>query len=391
MSITLSGGRLIDARGEHGSVITFANDRIMSVSDAHGPTTIDIDGLLVLPGFVDVHTHGGGGYNLHTTDLHEIAAFMRWAPSTGTTAFLIGVVGVPDMLPEAQIRAAVTAIAAPSAGAEAVGIHLEGPYMNVDKRGAHDPAWLRTPDSAETERLLALSEGHLRLITLAPELPNAEAMVKRLAAAGVTVSIGHTDATYDQARAAIPWGITHATHCFNAMRPLLHREPGPLGAIVECDQVRGELIADGIHVHPAAARMLLRALGPERAIIVTDALACAGLPGAEFTFAGQTARVIDGVARLRDGTITGSVLTLDQALRNVVQIMGVPLHAAVGMVTRNPAQAAGVAERKGLLQPGFDADMVLLDHDLQLQATICRGSLAWASAPWRARLRALPH
>jgi N-acetylglucosamine-6-phosphate deacetylase len=170
------------------------------------------------------------------------------------------------------------------------------------------------------------------------------------------------------------------------MRPLHHREPGALGAIVEAAQVRGELIADGVHVHPAALRVMLRALGPQRTIIVTDALACAGLPEAVFEFAGQPARVIDGVARLADGTITGSVLTMDQALRNLVTVIGVPLHEAVGMLTLNPAHSAGVAERKGRLQPGYDADLLLLDADLRLHATICRGHLAYVSDEWKPRL-----
>ncbi len=341
--------------------------------------------MIVVPGFIDVHTHGGGGHSLHTDAPGQIQAYARWAPSTGTTAFLVGIVGVPAALPESQIKAAVAAIERGEPGAEAVGIHLEGPYINVERRGAHDPSWLRLPNESEAQQILALARGHLRLVTLAPELPNAATMIHQLVEAGVTVSIGHTDATYEQAREAIPLGITHATHCFNAMRPLHHRAPGALGAIVEAEQVRGELIADGKHVHPAALRVLLRALGPHRTIIVTDALACAGLPDAVFEFGGQSARVIDGVARLADGTMTGSVLTMEQALRNLVTTIGVPLPEAVGMLTRNPAQSAGVADRKGRLRPGYDADLLLLDGTLRLQATICRGRLAYATDAWQQR------
>ena len=390
MRLTLRHARLVDAQGEQPhAALTIDGAQIVAAA-ADADDAIDLREMIVTPGFVDVHTHGGGSFNLHTTDVSEIHAYARWAPQTGTTAFLIGVVGIPHSLPEAQLQTAIAAIEAGGPGAEMLGIHMEGPYMSVKRRGAHDPAWLRAPDAAETEHLLALTSGHLRLITLAPELPNAAAMIQRLVAAGVTVSMGHTDVSYEEARDAIPLGITHATHCFNAMRPLLHREPGPLGAIVEADTVRGELIADGVHVHPAALRVMLRALGPERAIIVTDALSCAGLPDAEFTFGGQPARVIDGVARLSDGTITGSVLTMSQALRNLVELVGVPLAAAVGMLTLNPARSAGVAERKGRLQPGYDADLLIFDRDLQLQATICRGKLAFATAVWRDRLAALP-
>ena len=243
----------------------------------------------------------------------------RWAPHTGVTAFLVGIVGTPGDLPEPQIRAAAAAIEEWHAGAEAepLGIHLEGPYISVERRGAHLPSWLRTPDPVETERILSLANGHLRLVTLAPELPGAHDMITRLVEEGITVSIGHTDASYEQALEAIALGATHATHCCNAMRPLLHRDPGPLGAIALSPAVAGELIADGVHVHPAMAQVLIKLLGSDRTILITDALAGAGSDNGAFEFAGQRARVVGGAARLSDGTLTGSVLTMDQALRNV--------------------------------------------------------------------------
>lgn len=391
-SYLLQCGRVVSGTSDsEARRIAIHGDRITGIDseDQAGEIVLDLQDAIVTPGFVDVHVHGGGGFNLHTQDADEIRAYARWAPSSGTTSFLIGTVGVPDTLPEAELRAAVAAVEQPGPGAEALGIHLEGPYINVLRRGAHDPSWLRTPNDQETTQLLAMAGGHLRLITIAPELPGAIEMIRRLVAEGVTVSIGHTDATYEQARDAIKEGITHATHCFNAMRPLLHREPGALGAIIEAATVRGEIIADGVHVHPAAMRVLTAALGPERTVVVTDALSAAGLPDAVFTFGGQAARVIDGVARLADGTITGSVLTTAQGLRNMVQITAVSLADAVRMLTINPALSARVDRRKGRIEAGYDADLLLFDNDLGLQATICRGRLAYVSDTWRERLAPL--
>jgi N-acetylglucosamine-6-phosphate deacetylase len=347
---------------------------------------VDSGGAIVMPGFIDVHTHGGGGYNLHTTSVDEILAYTRWAPATGVTSFLVSVVGTPGALPEPQLHAAVEAIKRAGVGAEPLGIHLEGPYINVERRGAHLPSWLRMPDIQETERLLALTDGQLRLIALAPELPGAAAMISRMVDAGVTVSIGHTDATYEQTLEAIQLGVTHATHCCNAMRPLHHREPGPLGAIAQSSQVHGELITDGVHVHPAMLRIMVKILGIERTIVVTDALAAAGIGDATFEFAGQPAQVVRGVARLEDGTITGSILTMDQALRNILQMTGVTLPQAASMLTWNPARSIHVDQRKGLLQPGFDADLLVFDSDLELQATICRGEIRYATPDWQQRL-----
>ena len=393
MRWTLQGAHLVDADFElPGGDLTIDGARIQAVGAPDGApgAVIDASAMLVMPGFIDVHTHGGGGYNLHTVSAEEIQAYARWAPTTGVTSFLIGVVGVPGALPEAQLSAAAAAIASWAGGAEPLGIHLEGPYLHVKRRGAHMTSWLRLPDVGELERVLALSGGHLRLMTLAPELPGAAPMMRRLVEAGVTVSLGHSDATYEQTQEAILLGMTHATHCCNAMRPLLHRDPGPLGAIAQAPQVAGEVIADGVHVHPAMLAILVKILGPQRMIIITDALSAAGLAeDTQFDFAGQPAQLLHGAARLADGTLTGSVLTMDLALRNIVQMTGATLQEAVGMLTSNPARAARVAGRKGHLQSGCDADLVILDRALTLQATICQGKVAFATDAWRARLSAL--
>src|SRR5258707_9995627 len=389
MRFTLRDAHLIDATTDIArGAITIDGTLIQAIErpeyalDRH-EKIIDAADMLVMPGYIDVHTHGGGGYNLHTTDAGEIRSYARWVPETGVTSFLITIVGVAGSIPEQQLRAAVEALDDGVTGAAPLGIHLEGPYINVTRRGAHQPAWLRMPDESETEQLLALTHGHLRLLTLAPELPGASALIRRLVDAGITVSMGHTDANYEQAREAIQLGVTHVTHCFNAMRPLLHRAPGPLAAATESEGVYGEVIADGVHVHPAAVNALVKLLGPGRTILITDALAAAGVPEASFDFAGQPAQVIRGAARLADGTITGSILTMDQALRNVLEMTEVTLPQAVGMLTLNPARAAQVSHRKGRLQAGYDADLLILDSSLTLQATICCGTVSFASNEWR--------
>ncbi len=390
MRFTLHGAHLVDAISEiSGGDITIDGAHIQAVGagiEAQGKV-VDATEMIVMPGFIDVHTHGGGGYNLHTLDMEEIHAYARWVPRTGVTSFLIGVVGTPGALPEGQLSAAAAAIDSLTSGAEPLGIHLEGPYISAHRRGAHMVSWLRTPDASETERVLTLAGGHLRLITLAPELPGAAIMIRQMVDAGVTVSIGHTDATYEQTVEAIQLGITHATHCCNAMRPLHHRDPGPLGAIAQAPQVFGELIADGVHVHPAMMDILVKLLGPERTIVITDALSAAGMAGdASFEFAGQPAQLISGAARLADGTITGSVLTMDQALRNMLHMTESTLQEAVRMLTINPAQAVHVSSRKGRLQPGYDADLVIFDRSFTLQATIAQGAVAFATDTWQERL-----
>ncbi len=387
MRLTLRAARLVDALTDlPAGDITIDDERIVAIG-AVGTGTgeiIDVHGSLVVPGFIDVHTHGGGGFALHTRDAEEIRAYARWVPTTGVTAFLAGVVGTPHALPTAQIAAAVQATSDPGPGAEMLGIHLEGPYLSPGRRGAHPLVWLRLPDPVETETLLQLSAGQLRVLTLAPELPGAHALISRLVEQGVTVSIGHTDATYEQTEEALALGITHATHCFNAMPPLLHRVPGPLAALLRAPSVRGEIIVDGIHVHPAVVDLLFTLLGPQRTVVVTDALAVAGLPAdATFEFAGQTARVQCGAAYLTDGTLSGSVLTMHQALQNLLSMTHATLSEAIGMLTHNPAQVAGVATHKGLLATGYDADLLLLDaSSLRIQATLCRGQLAYVSDQW---------
>lgn len=390
--VIFDGATVVGGIGEEtGAALAIDTESGRIVDPARGARRVDAHGLLALPGFVDVHTHGGGGYRLHTTEPDEILAYARWAPTGGTTAFLITPVGVAAGLPLAQLTAAATAIERwqPGDGAEPLGIHLEGPFVNPARRGAHPADWLRLPCVAEAQALIEAARGRLRLVTLAPELPGAAGVMRAFLAAGVRVSIGHTDADYDTARDAIAHGASQLTHAFNAMPGLLHRAPGPLGAAIESERARAELIGDAVHVHPAAMRGLIRALGPERTVVITDAQPAAAVEpreDAHFDFAGQEAHVAGGVARLADGTIAGSIVTMAGALRNLVGPVGASLPEAATMLSRNPAEVAGAGERKGRLAPGYDADLLLFDQALRLHAAYCRARLAFATGDWTARL-----
>jgi N-acetylglucosamine-6-phosphate deacetylase len=260
------------------------------------------------------------------------------------------------------------------------GIHLEGPYLSAAHRGAHDRACLRRPDARELQRLLAAADGTVRMVTLAPELPAALELVRVSVAAGALAAVGHTDATYDETRAAIDAGATVATHLFNGMRPLHHRDPGPAAALLEDDRVTIELINDGVHLDPAIGRLAFSAAGPDRVALITDAIAGTGMGDGVYQLGPVTVRVIGGVARLEDRpSIAGSVLTMDVALRRAVRDIGLPLADAVRAAASTPARALGLNARVGSIEVGKDADLVVLDDELAPVAVMARGT--WVKGP----------
>jgi N-acetylglucosamine-6-phosphate deacetylase len=341
-----------------------------------GAQTFDLSGLTLAPGFIDIHVHGGAGFSLITEDPEEIRSYARWVVSRGVTGFLATLVGAP--LPQMK-RWLATAAAADEdvdGGARPLGVHLEGPFVNPARRGALPAEGLRPPAVAEFLALAEAAQGRLKVITLAPELPGAADLIAAARERGVAVSMGHTDATYEQALEAIEWGVRQATHCFNGMRPFHHRDPGCLGAILSSPMLSAELIADGVHVHPGAMALLLAAKGPQRTILVTDGIAAAGLADGAYALAGEAIQVRDGVASLPDGTLAGSVATMDQAVRNMVRLGLAPLAQAVRMASSNPAAALGLGQRLGRVAPGFAADLVALDESLEVAMTFVGGEPA---------------
>jgi N-acetylglucosamine-6-phosphate deacetylase len=262
-------------------------------------------------------------------------------------------------------------------GAEGLGIHLEGPFLNPAKKGAFNVAWLRPPTLGEADDLLRAGRGWIRQVTLAAELPGASEVAARFRAEGVVVSLGHTDSDYEVASAALRGHFTHVTHTFNAQRGFSHREPGALGAILASDRVTAELIADTIHVHPGAMKVLLRCLGTDRVVLITDAMAAAGLGDGRYDLVGETVMVRGGRATLLDGTIAGSTASLSECVRNVHQKVGVPLPESVKMASLNPARAMGLADRLGSITVGKDASLTVVDENWNVQLTMVSGRVVY--------------
>jgi N-acetylglucosamine-6-phosphate deacetylase len=340
-----------------------------------GDELVDAEGLVLAPGFVDLHVHGAAGYDLLTGGSEALAAVAAFLVRTGCTAFLPTTVAAPWDETRAALAVWAEACARPPEGARPVGIHLEGPFLNPQRAGMQPRAHLRLPDAAWAEALLGAGRGWVRTVTLAPELPGGQELVASLARRGVAVSLGHSEARYEEVVEAVARGARRVTHAFNAMSALHHRAPGLVGALLDLEGLAAEAIADGVHLHPAVLRLLWRTKGWRRVALVTDAMAGAGAPDGVYRFGGQEVRVADGAARLADGTLAGSVVTLDRAVRTAVAA-GVPRRQAVGMATLVPAEAVGLTDA-GRLAPGARADLVALDPADRVVWTMVGGAWAW--------------
>ncbi|OBI17259.1 N-acetylglucosamine-6-phosphate deacetylase [Mycobacterium sp. E2327] len=338
-----------------------------------GPADRDFPDSVVVPGFVDMHVHGGGGASYTEASIapDAIDAAAHFHRRHGTTTTLASLVTAAP----AELIAGVRALAAAAQRGTIAGIHLEGPWLSPARCGAHDPTRMRHPDAREIDAVLAAGGGAVRIVTLAPELPGADDAIRRFLDANVVVAVGHTDATYEQTQRAIAAGATVGTHLFNAMPPLHHREPGPALALLRDPGVTVELIADGVHVHPEVARAVVAAAGPDRVALVTDALAAAGCADGTFRLGAVPVDVVSGVARVHGtSTIAGSTATMDRLFRDAAasDAGDAGLVAAVAMTATTPARALGL-ERVGVLRAGYDANLVVLDGACQVSAVMVRG------------------
>jgi N-acetylglucosamine-6-phosphate deacetylase len=358
------------------SWVAVSGGRIAAIGQGVAPRaaeTADLRGRLLVPGFLDLHVHGGGGDDFMDDDPEACARAARFHVTHGTTGLLATTVSAA---PE-RLQAAVRGIAAAMEREPLIlGIHVEGPWLSERWRGAQEAVHLRPPDPTELRALIATSGATVRLVSLAPELPGALELVAAIAAAGAVAGLAHTDATYAQARAAVAAGARHATHVFNAMRPLHHREPGLLGAVLDDPQVSCEVIADGHHVHPAIVRLLRSAKGARATVLVTDAIAAAGLGDGSYHLGDTPIEVRAGRAQTPAGTLAGSTLTMDAAVRNACA-WGVPLAEALAMASTTPARVLGLGRRKGAVAVGHDADLTVLDAELRAVGTLVGGR--WAS------------
>jgi N-acetylglucosamine-6-phosphate deacetylase len=339
---------------------------------------IEARGCIISPGFIDVHMHGGAGRDLMDGRLDSLQHMAAAHGRHGTTSLLAGAVTASQEALEAVARMIKEAMSvsrkAEWGGAQVLGLHLEGPYINLEKAGAQNPAYVRSPSKDEIERLTDILGSGFRLITLAPEVPEALEIIPWLRGRGVCVSLGHTAASYEVAMEAIAAGADHGTHIFNAMGPLHHRDPGVVGAVLGSPEVTAELIADGIHVHPGAMRVVWRAKGSSHICLVTDSGMAMDMPDGRYVLGELPVEVKDGVARLVDGgALASSTLGMDQAVRNMVELVGVPLAEALDMATAVPARQIGMSERKGTIQVGKDGDLCLLGSDLLCEQTIVGG------------------
>jgi N-acetylglucosamine-6-phosphate deacetylase len=334
-------------------------------------------GVTVIPGFVDVHIHGAGGHDVMEGTEEAFDAVTATVARRGTTSILATTVTAS---PEETCRS-VTAIARATkrgeagladARAEILGVHFEGPFISVARRGVHPAEWIAAPAVGLLDRFVEAAEDTARILTLAPELPGALELVREARRRGMVAAMGHTDASYAEAEAAIAAGVRHAAHVYNAMRPFSHRETGVLGAVLTAHNVTAELIADGVHVDDAAIRLLLAAKGVARTVLVSDGTAATGMPDGRYRLGSFEVNVTGGVCRNAEGKLAGSTLTLDRAVRHMVSL-GVELTDAVRMATLNPARVLGMEDRKGVLAAGADADLVLLDGHLDVTRVMTRG------------------
>ncbi len=348
------------------------NGKFVNVLAAPQPDAIDLQGAYVIPGLIDVHNHGNSGADFSDGDYDGLVKMAEYLAKNGVTSFAPASMTLPyDVLAKAFSTARRLADEVPEGAAALRGIQMEGPFFSEKKKGAQNGAYLRDPDFAAFSKLYHDCGGLVRIVDVAPELPGACGFIRQ-ARELCTVSIAHTDASYDEAHAAVEAGVTHLTHLFNAMPALHHRKPGVIGAAAEAEQVSAEIISDGQHVHPSAVRLAFRLFGAERMVLISDALRCCGMPDGEYELGGQAVFLKGGIARLADGTIAGSATNLYDCMLRAISF-GIAKEDAVRAATWNPARQIGCLDVAGSIANGKSADFVVCDEAFNRKAVWLRG------------------
>ena len=368
----IHGRAFVDGAVKDDILVTLRGAAIADVAQiAVPPAAADRVRGLIVPGFIDVHVHGGDGADFTDGDAGANERIINFHARHGTTAMAATTLSAS----RARLHTAITSIAQSASnapgGAEICGIHLEGPYINIRNAGAQDTSSIRPSDIQELTSLIAAGPRVRWMMTVAPEIEGARALIEHFKGK-VLFSIGHTGATFADAVAALEWGASHFTHLFNAMTGMHHREPGVVGAALESVDATAELIADGVHVHPAVMRIACTAM-PNRIALITDAIRACGMPSGKYKLYDYEVTVSEGEARLPNGTLAGSVLTMECAVQNMVELAGWPIEKVIPMATEVPARILGVAGRKGKLQNGYDADIAVINEKFEIERVFARG------------------
>ena len=372
--------RLYDAEDDKEKISILIEDGIIrKIGDIEAEAGCDVlnaQGRIAAPGFIDVHIQGAGGADVLDGTIDGLEAISRTCARFGVTSFLATTVYNTDGN-NGHLALAADYTGHDLGGANLIGIHLEGPFIAEIKKGMIQPGCICPASMDVLDKILDMTTGKLAMMTIAPEVEGSLEIIHRLVDSRIVASFAHSGADYEQTLAAITAGISHATHLFNAMTGIHHRAPGPMVAIFENEKVTAQLIADGVHIHPSVLKLAFDILGPERIVLITDGMQAMGLPDGQYVYNGVEYESRNGTARYKDGTLIGTALGLSELVKRCISFTGCGLDVAVRMVTENPAKVLGLADRKGSVAVGKDADLVLLDNDLSVQTTIVGGNIVF--------------